>query len=287
MERIYLATYIRVGISPKISRLTFVFLSLQWIYITHKKESEIMNQFDNTPVGSMGTPPGPSGWFQTWIKAISQPNEQAYIEIVNSPEATSKTAFIWVFIAGTLVALVQAIVRTIALVTGLGGQMPAIPGLEEYLPAGGGVADPSSVGFALISGICGAPFAGLLVIIMFALVVAIVQWIAKLFGGTGSFEKLAYGFAASYVPITVVSTIFSFITIIPYVGLCGSVLSLLLGLYSLYLQITATKAVNGFGWGQAAGSVLIPGLVIFSLCCCLVFGLAMALGASFGQGFTP
>jgi hypothetical protein len=71
-----------------------------------------MNQFDNTPMMNNGAP-GTSGWIQTWIKAISQPNEQTFIDISESPDAQPKTAYIWVFIAGTVVYFISAVVQSI------------------------------------------------------------------------------------------------------------------------------------------------------------------------------
>jgi hypothetical protein len=59
---------------------------------------------------------------------------------------------------------------------------------------------------------------------------------------------------------------------VPYVNYCTGIVSLLLSLYILYIQITAVKAVNRFGWGPAAGSVLIPAFVIIFICGCLAFG---------------
>lgn len=248
-----------------------------------------MNNFDNTPImTSSSDTPGPMGWIQTWIKAITQPNEQSFIEIVSSPEATSKTAFIWVFIAGTVAGLMQAVVSTISLATGTASQISSIPGLEQYFPSGSsGNTDIATLATTLFTGICSAPIAGLVSIVFFALGVAIIQWVAKLFGGTGSFEKLAYAFAAISVPMSLISAVLSFIAVIPYVGLCGGILSFGLAIYSLYLQVTATKAVNNFGWGQAIGSVLIPLAVAFTFCCCLVFVGVMAFGAVMGQNFAP
>jgi hypothetical protein len=251
-----------------------------------------MSQFDNTPImPSSSSATGPAAWVQTWIKALTKPGEQTFIEIIAGPEATQKTAFIWVFIAGTITAIVQAVIRTISLATGLA---PSIPGLEKYMPSGSSSTGIGNLVGSLVGGICAAPVAGLMAIVFFALLVAIVQWIAKLFGGTGSFEKLAYAFAAISVPVSLISIIFSFISIIPYIGICGGLFSILFSLYALYLQITATKAVNGFGWGQAAGSLLIPFAVIFLFCCCIVgIGLAIlgpVIGNVFNQiqpGLTP
>ncbi len=240
----------------------------------------------NTPIMQPQAKPGPAGWVSVWIKAVTQPNEQAFADIINGPDANSKTAFIWIFIAGTLTGIIQAVIRTISMAAGLTQQIP-IPGLEQYMPSSGAGAGSALSTFFI--GICSAPIAGLLSIAFFALIVAIIQWIAKLFGGTGSFEKLAYAMAAISLPVSLVTSILSFIAIVPYVGICGSLISLLIALYSLYLQIVAVKAVNRFDWGPAIGSVLIPFAVIFFFCCCLVFGISMATGAYFGSsnGFAP
>jgi hypothetical protein len=115
--------------------------------------------------------------------------------------------------------------------------------------------------------------------------VAIIQWIAKLFGGTGTYEKLLYALAAITVPFTIVSSLFILLGVIPYVGICTGVISIGLAIYSLVLQIMAVKAVNRFGWGQATGSVFLPGCVIFIFCACVVFGGLMLLGPVIGQTF--
>ncbi len=45
-----------------------------------------MSEFDSTP----STPPSPgkpglAGWFNVWIKAITQPNEQTFVDITEHP----------------------------------------------------------------------------------------------------------------------------------------------------------------------------------------------------------
>lgn len=111
------------------------------------------------------------------------------------------------------------------------------------------------------------------------------QWIAKLFGGTGSYDKLVYGVAAIYVPISVISMLITPFSAIPFVGICTGLVSIALAFYSIFLNITAVKAVNRFGWGQAAGSVLLPGFVFALVCGCLVFIAMMALGPVIGDVF--
>lgn len=233
-----------------------------------------MNEFDNTPI----TPPspgasGPAGWFPVWIKVVTQPNEQTFIDITEHPDASPKTAYIWIFIAGTLTVIVSGILQAILAATGLGGQS----GFE-----GAGAA----VGGSLIGTICISPFAGAFLVLFFALGVAIIQWIAKLFGGTGTYDKLVYAFAAIYLPFSLVSMLLVPFNVVPYLNICTSLFSTALGFYSLFLQITAVKAVNRFGWGQAAGSVLLPVLVILVVCGCIAFIGMLLMGPMIGSVFS-
>ncbi len=244
-----------------------------------------MNEFDNTPV----TPPsyqpaGLAGWFPVWIKAVTKPSEQTFIDITEHPDANSKTAYIWVFIAGMLSAIIQAFAAAITAATGAASPLQQIPGLEQYIPQTTG--DGGGVGAALIGGLCASPFAGLLSVVFFAIGVAIIQWIAKLFGGTGTYDKLLYAFAAISVPFTLVSSVFALLGLIPFVGYCTGVISLVLGIYALVLQVMAVKGVNRFGLGQAVGSVFIPGCVVFIICACVVVGGLMLLGPTIGDVFS-
>jgi uncharacterized membrane protein len=122
--------------------------------------------------------------------------------------------------------------------------------------------------------------------VFFALLVAIIQWIAKLFGSAGAYEKLLYAFAAITVPFTIVSSLFVLLSAIPFVGICTGLISIVLSIYVLVLEVMAVKAVNRFGWGQAAGSVFIPGCVIFIVCACVVIGGMMLLAPMIGNVFS-
>lgn len=230
----------------------------------------------NMPV--MASKSGVAGWFSIWMKAVSKPNEQTFVEITESPEAKTQTALIWVFIGTTVVTLVSALVQGISAFLGVAPAMPPIPGLEEYI-------DPSMLQqtgspiMVLVTGLCSAPLAGLVAVPFFALGVAIVQWIAKLFGGTGSFEKLAYAYGAITVPVSLVSAVLTLFSAIPYIGACFGFISIGVSIYTLVLQVYAVKAVNRFAsMGPAIGSVLIPAAVILvALCLCIfVFGAAFA-----------
>lgn len=240
----------------------------------------------NMPV--MESKPGIAGWFSIWMKAVSKPSEQAFVEITESPEAKLQTAFIWVFIGTTIIALTSALIQGVSALLGIAPTMPPIPGLEQYI-------DPNTLQqggspiITLVIGLCIAPLAGLISIPFFALGVAIVQWVAKLFKGEGSFEKLAYAFAAIALPVSLVSAVLTLLSAIPFIGLCFGLISIGISIYAFVLQIYAVKAVNRFPtFGPAVGSVLIPSAVVFLVFCVGIIFITFAMGALIsGSGFAP
>jgi len=121
----------------------------------------------------------------------------------------------------------------------------------------------------LITAICGAPVGAVISTVVFAIFVGVVQLVAKMFGGQGTFDQLAYTIAAIVTPFYLVSGLLALLGAIPYVGLCFALVALLAGLYVLALEVMAVKGVNQFGWGQAAGSVFLPVLVVV---CCFAVG---------------
>lgn len=218
----------------------------------------------NTPV--MESKPGPAGWFQVWIKAVTKPGEQTFVEISESPEVKIQTALIWAAIAG--------------FVAGIGVGIGS--GLGLLFQSGG---DTLGMGTIAVF-ICGFPIAlAIINPISLAFSSALFQWIARMFGGVGSFEKLIYSLAAVAAPISIVSGAFSLLSGIPLIGACVGIFSFGLSIYAMVLNIMAVKAVNRFGWGQAVGSVLIPGLVIGIFCGCIVFISLLLLGPAIGNIF--
>jgi hypothetical protein len=218
-----------------------------------------MNQSDNTPIILEPEPssnPAPTGWIQTWIRAISLPSEQTFIDISESPAAQSRTAYLWIFIVSTLSVVVTGILKIF--IMGVSGQS----GSET-----GG------------SFICMFPFAGALSVLFFGLCVSIVQWIAKLLGGTGSYDKLAYVTSAFSTPIILAAMFVTPFFIAPYINIFAGLLGAVMVFYSLFLQVMAVKAVNRLGWGQAAGSVLIPGTAILAAYICIL-AIGFAAGIS-------
>lgn len=239
-----------------------------------------MSELSNEP---MVPESGPTmSLIETWIAAVTKPNEGTFAQIVAQPGATVGKAFLWVFLASILTSFASLIVQAVS----PGGQMDMFreflpPELARELPVG--MAPAGWVGFGTV--ICGAPVGAIFTVLFFAIGVALVQWVAKLFGGTGSFDKLAYAFSAITVPVSVVSAVLAIIGIIPFVGILTGLISFGLGIYVIVLQVLAVKAVNKLDTGKAVGAVLLPVLVfILIICCCVVLSLAL-LGPAIGSVF--
>jgi len=203
-------------------------------------------------------PGGPIPFYQVWINALTKPNEQTFVEIANSAQAKASTAYLWIFGSSLvqifLTALVQGAMMS-SMMTRFGGNANQFSG---------------SMGSRLIGAICGGPIGAAVATLLFAIGMYIVQWIAKMFGGRGTPDQLAYAMASIAAPYSIIAGVFTLLTAIPYAGYCFGAILGIAGIYVLVLQVMAVKAVNQFGWGQAIGSLFIPGLVVGLICACLV-----------------
>lgn len=229
-----------------------------------------MNEQMNAPM--LPPPSGVSEWFSVWRDAVTKPSEQTYSRIALSPNAKLTTALLWVFLGSLVNFFLASLVQGAAM-----RQMMQNSnfGTDGFPAAGGG----------LVAAICGAPIAAVISVVLFALVTGIVQLLAKMFGGRGTYDQLAYSFAAIATPFSVISGVIALLSAIPFAGACFGVLGLLVGLYVIVLEVMAVKGVNQFGWGQAIGSLLLP---VFALFCCVsigVIGILQALGPGISDIF--
>ncbi len=226
-----------------------------------------MNEPTNTPMFD-STPPAPEPFYQVWLKAITKPNEQTYADLASSPNANPNKAYLWLALSYIFMIFVVMLVSFVST-------------SRQY---GGGMGD--ALGGSLIALICAAPIGAIIAVAVYAIEIAIIQWVAKLFKGTGAYSQLIYVFAAFTAPISLVSGVISLFSLIPFIGLCFSIISIGIGIYALVLMVMAVKGVNKFGWGEAIGSVLLPGIVVGLLCACVTAGLLMLLGPMVGDVFS-
>lgn len=241
-----------------------------------------MNEQMNAPMPPEAA--GFAGWFSTWVNAVSKPSEQNYALMAEHPDAQNNSrAFTWIFLAGTFAAIISGILSAILEFAGFATQIPGLSDLVGSAPRSA----LASLGIAL----CTSPISGALSALFFAIFVGIIQWVAKMFKGIGTFSQLAYVMAAISVPLSLVTSLLTPFSVIRVIGYCFSGLTLLIGLYSIYLQLLAVKAVNKFGWGEAAGTYFLPLILIACICFCIAFGLASLFGVAYSellnQGFAP
>lgn len=222
------------------------------------------NQMSNAPM----MPSGPKSFIQVWMDALTKPNEQNYADIAAAPGASAGKAYLWVFLTSLVSYFVIAIIQFA--VTGFGGNTQ---GSNEFTTS-------------LVGLICVIPIGAAFIVLAFMIGTALVQWIAGMFKGVGTFGQLAYVFGAISAPVTLISSVLSLFYAIPFLGFCLWPVSIILSLYVLVLEIIAVKGVNRFGWGEAIGSVLIPGLVLGCLVGLCVFVALMALGPAIGNVFS-
>jgi hypothetical protein len=228
------------------------------------------DQMPNAPMMSGGS----ASIFQTWINALTKPNEQTFSEIAASPSAKATTAYIWVFISSFVVNFITFIVRGAV--------------IRDQLAQNGFGADRLGGGVvgALIGLICIAPILAVVQTLFFAVDVAIIQWIAKMFGGKGTFDQMAYTFASISVPFSIIIGVVSIISLIPFVIFCFWIIFFIGILYIIVLELMAIKAVNQFGWGPAIGSLFIPILAVSLVCCCIGAVFSTVMGPIIGNVFS-
>ena len=240
-----------------------------------------MSEFSNEPVVPESGPA--MSMIDTWMAALTKPNEGTFARIVAQPGASTSKAFLWVFVASLITSFASAIAQAASFGSGMESLRQFLPPeIARELPIG---AAPSFGIGTIGTIICGAPIGAVFAVLFFAIGVALVQWVAKLFGGTGSFDKLAYAFSAITVPVSVISAVLALIGIIPFIGILTGLISLALGIYVIVLQVLAVKAVNGLDTGKAVGAVFLPALAIFLVICCCAVIVGVAMGSVIGDVF--
>lgn len=218
-------------------------------------------QFQNDPF-FVEPPYEPLSWWESWTSAIFKPSVATFERIANDPQASILRASLWVFF-GALVGMLISVPLGLVFNPDMVNQLQQVTGeLGSALTA--------TLGLML----CVVPLSALFSVLGMIISGALIQLVARLFGGQGTLEGTLNALAAITAPLTPVSALLG---VIPVVGYC---LALPVSLYIMVLNVMAVKASNRFGWGAAVAAVLLPGLVIGGLCCCAAFALASAIGVA-------
>lgn len=236
-----------------------------------------MNESSNPSLITDFDAPVTQGAFPVWRRVFTKPGEKTFLEIIDHPEARAKSAYIWVFLAGTLTGLISGLVQFLAALIGLRSAAPELGELAGFSGIFGTA--------GLVGALCNAPLAGLSSLIGFVLVVAILHATARFLGGQGTFDQMAYAFGAVVAPLSLVSGLVLPFNLIPFAALCILPVMLVLGLYGMYLQVAAIKAVHKFGWGGAAATFFLPTILLGLLCGVLFVGLLRVAGPSINEIF--
>ncbi len=112
--------------------------------------------------------------------------------------------------------------------------------------------------------ICGSSISSGNQTVFFAIGVAIIQWIAKMFGGKGTFDQLAYTFAAISVPYSLISAVFILLSAIPFVGFCFRMILDLRDFILLSLKSWQSKASINLAGERLIGVAVYPRLGEYS-----------------------
>lgn len=211
---------------------------------------------------------------ETWIAAVTRPNEQFYEVERTKPEANLTTAVIWVVIA-TVIAAVVGILRAAICINAMGGmdqlfsQMDLPPEVAQQMSqlfAGG-----AGAGLA-ISGIV---VSLILTPIFFLIGVGIFWLVARMLGGQGEFGRYAYLISTFYAPLNVVSAV---VSLVPILGGC---VSLAILIYEVVLTYFATKVEHRLSSGKAIAVALTP-VILFGIffACIAVFAGALIFSST-------
>jgi hypothetical protein len=192
-----------------------------------------------------------------WMRVLKTPKEAFAAEKKNADVAEGAKQLALAFaIPGLLAGLVFAF---------LGSLIAAIPGAGIV------------AGFGLLA-IVAAPILFAVFGVVTSLVAnAIAYGVSRVLGGTGTYAQQYYLGAIFTAPITIASLVLNIVPIL------GSLVSLLLQLYGLYLFVLSLKEAHGFDTMKAVlvivGLVVVYAVLVAVLGGALLFGLAGASSA--------
>lgn len=204
-------------------------------------------------------PQEPMSWLDMWGYALTSPSVKTYEEILADPKA-QKTPYLWIALA-TIIAYLITI------------------GAQALF---GAAIVPSSTVYSLI---CGVPIAVISGLLGFYIAFGFQHLLARLLGGTGTWQEYGFAVAAFYIPLIILSPLVGFlISVLSSGGIVAMVLgyipSAILSIYSIILNINAMRAAHKFGTGKALLAVLvIPGAIVGIFSCLIVY-LLIQMGTS-------
>ena len=154
-------------------------------------------------------------WYKVWLDALTRPFVAVYENFLQDIHATPKRAYVWLVISGMISGIISAFAQ----------------------PPQGGISP-------IILATCSAPFLAIVVVISIIVIAGLIQLLAQVLGGTGTYSKLVYALATFNAPTTIISGL---LLLIPY----GLWINAVVGVYWAILSVIAVKAVHQFEWRKA------------------------------------
>jgi len=161
-------------------------------------------------------------WYKVWLDALFRPSVAGYETFLQDVHATPKRAYIWLIISGLINGVITAFVQP-----------------------------PQRRSIVIV---VGAPLHALAVVLFFIGIAGLIQLLAQVLGGTGTYSKLVYTLATFNAPTTIIS---SLLLLIPY----GLWINAAFGVYVAVLSTIAVKVVHQFEWRKAIVATL-PVIII-------------------------
>jgi hypothetical protein len=209
-------------------------------------------------------------WLQHWWDVWTLPGSESFAAMLSEPSAGAGRGMVWTILTGILGGIVYALAA-------------------YFFPDNALASMPESSratvqSFGALGNLICIPFT---TVVGMALSAGFYHFVARLFGGRGSWGNLVYCFAAIQCPLTLIglvafavnsalgggTTAASLNMVTVFIGL----LNLVLAVYSLVLFVIAIKTAEGIGTFRAIMVVLIPVILAFALWACIVFGVLATL----------
>jgi hypothetical protein len=178
---------------------------------------------------------------EIWILALVKPKVQTYAKLLTQTQISKSKAYNWIFIGSLGVACSLTYLHGFIVNPVFPGRASQTLYLMNFLGQTIAIAVFLVFGLILIGGF--------------------IQVVARILGGTGSFEEFVYIFGAYFAPLGVISGIISFIPYIQFIGI------ILVIAYGAVLTIVAVKAVNQFDWVRAiltSAFIFLIGFICFT-----------------------
>jgi len=213
---------------------------------------------------SSEAPPGQAlSWSEVWIRATTQPSVATYETLLQDPQASGKRGYGWVALS-TLISFVVSALFGIVL-----GMLFASDSAGAVGMLGGGL---SAI-------ICGGPLIVVLAVLGIALTAGLSNAVARMLGGTGTYDELVYLMSAYSAPLSFVGGLLSAIPII------GTYLAYLPIIYSLVLNVIAVKTSHKFEWWKAFVSGIAIYFIIMAVVAVVVIAMLTLLGPAIQDTF--